>query len=330
VAAKAVEFYQQRFGPYPFSELALTQFPGRISQGWPGLVFLSSYAFLTGPERENFQPDPKVRLALEQTTAHEVAHQWWGDLLTWDSYRDQWIMEALANYSALMLLESRNPAQFRELMQKYRDDLLVKRDKGQQVAEAGPVTLGVRLSSSQFPDGYEAISYGRGTWLIHMLRCMLADAERGHAVHAKGRDDQPFLRALRRLRTDYENKPVTTSDLMKVFASELPLSLSYEGRKSLDWFYEGWINGSSIPEFSLHEVKFVPKAGAVVVSGNIKQEHAPDSLVTAVPVFAVIGGRNVYLARVFVEGPETSFHLTAPADTRKLVLDPELTLLSRK
>jgi hypothetical protein len=117
---------------------------------------------------------------------------------------------------------------------------------------------------------------------------------------------------------------------MKVFASELPLSLSYEGRKSLDWFYEGWINGSSIPEFSLHEVKFVPKAGAVVVSGNIKQEHAPESLVTAVPVFAVIGGRNVYLARVFVEGPETSFHLTAPADTRKLVLDPELTLLSRK
>ena len=82
-------------------------------------------------------------------------------------------MEALANYSALMLLETRNPAAFRELLQKFRDDLLAKSSKGQQLTVAGPVTLGLRLSSSQFPNGYEAISYGRGTWLIHMLRCML-------------------------------------------------------------------------------------------------------------------------------------------------------------
>jgi hypothetical protein len=329
-AAKALEFYQQRFGPFPYGELSLTQFPANISQGWPGLVFLASYAFLTGPERENFQPDPKLRLALEQTTAHEVAHQWWGDLVNWDGYRDQWTMEALANYSAMMLLESRNPTAFRELMQKFRDDLLIKRDKGQQVTDAGPVTLGIRLSSSQFPEGYPAISYGRGTWLIHMLRCMLRDADRGKTVRTKASSDEAFLRALRKVREQYENRPVTTSDLVNIFASELPGSLSYEGRKSLDWFYDGWVNGSSVPEFSLHDVKFSSKAGAAVVTGTIRQEYAPESLVTSVPVFAVIGGRNVYLARVFVEGPETQFHLTAPAGARKLIIDPEQTLLSRK
>ncbi len=42
--------------------------------------------------------------------------------------------------------------------------------------EDGPVTLGNRLSCSQFPTGYEAISYGRGTWLLHMLRNMMRDA----------------------------------------------------------------------------------------------------------------------------------------------------------
>ncbi len=39
--------------------------------------------------------------------------------------------------------------------------------------EAGPVTLGMRLLSSRFPEGYEAILYGRGTWLFHMLRSMM-------------------------------------------------------------------------------------------------------------------------------------------------------------
>jgi aminopeptidase N len=327
-AAKALEFYQQRFGPFPYSQLSLTQFPGRISQGWPGLVFLSSYAFLTEPERERFQADPKIRLVLDQTTAHEVAHQWWGDLVTWNGYRDQWIMEALANYSALMLLESRNPAASRELLQKFRDDLLAKDHKGQQLTDAGPVTLGIRLSSSQFPSGYEAISYGRGTWLIHMLRCMLRDADRSKG-RSKNASDEAFFSTLRRLRTEYEGRSVTTADLMSVFESELPASLRYEGRKSLDWFYQGWVNGSSIPAFDLRDVKFSNKAGATAVTGTITQEHAPESLVTAVPVYAVGDGKSTFLARVFVEGSETQFHLSVPAGTRKVVLDPERTLLAR-
>ena len=51
-AAQAIQYYAERFGPYPYSQLALTQMPGRDSQGWPGLVFLSSYAFLDKEQRE--------------------------------------------------------------------------------------------------------------------------------------------------------------------------------------------------------------------------------------------------------------------------------------
>jgi aminopeptidase N len=36
---------------------------------------------------------------------HETAHQWWGDLVLWKSYRDQWLMEGLANYASLLVLE---------------------------------------------------------------------------------------------------------------------------------------------------------------------------------------------------------------------------------
>ena len=61
-----------------------------------------------------------AKILSENVIAHETAHQWWGDLLSWKSYRDQWLFEALANYSALMLLESESPSQFHMIMEKYR------------------------------------------------------------------------------------------------------------------------------------------------------------------------------------------------------------------
>jgi len=332
-SATAVEFYERYFGPFPYHELAITQLPGNLSQGWPGLIFLSSYAFLSPKEKEELQSDPTQRLLSDQVIAHETAHQWWGDLVGWKSYRDQWIMEGLANYSALMLLESHDPGKFARIMQNYRDELINKNHKGPPLTDAGPVTLGMRLSSSQTPDAYEAICYGRGTWLFHMLRTMMRDAERKDSTsarHTKISGDEPFLRALRRLRTQYENKAVSTSELMSVFASELPSGLWYEGHKSLDWFYEGWVNGSAVPTFELHSLKFTDKGHSTLVTGTIIQEHAPQSLVTAVPLYASVAGKNVFLGRVFAEGKESQFHISVPAGVRKLVLDPEHTLLARK
>jgi len=331
-SARALDFYQKHFGAFPYSELAITQIPGTISQGWPGLIFLSSYSFLSPGQREQLQSDPVKRLGSEQVIAHETAHQWWGDLVTWNGYRDQWMMEGLANYSAMMLLESRDPAKFRWLMQSYRDDLLAKTRKGPPLMDAGPVTLGVRLSSSQFPGAYDAICYGRGTWLFHMLRTMMRDGERkGAASSGPGKQsgDEPFLRALRKLRTNYENKAITTAQLMAVFESELPSSLSYEGHQSLDWFYQAWVNGSAVPKLDLRDLKFADKSSTTQVTGTIIQQHAPDSLVTSIPLYASAGGRNVFLGRVFAEGPETQFRITAPTGTRKLALDPEQTLLTR-
>lgn len=330
ISARAVDFYQRCFGPFPYGELDLTQFPGDTSQGWPGLIFLSSYAFLRPEQIEKVQRDPGERLISEQLIAHETAHQWWGDLITWRGYRDQWIMEALANYSALMLLESHNPAQFRQVMQKYRDDLLAKNKDGVPLMDAGPVTLGLRLSSSQNLNAYEAISYGRGTWLFHMLRTLMRDEERrAGTARVRKVEDEPFLRALRKLRTEYEGRAINTEQLMALFQSEMPASLSYEGHKSLDWFYTGWVNGTAIPSFELRGVKFIDKAGGTVVTGTVLQGHAPESLVTAVPLYASVGGKNVFLGHVFAEGQETGFRLAAPAGARRVLLDPEQTLLAR-
>jgi len=266
--------------------------------------------------------------------AHETAHQWWGDLVTWSGYRDQWLAEALANYSSLMLLESQDPGKFHAVLERYRDDLLTKDRDGVLLAEAGPVTLGTRLTSSRFPGGYEAISYGRGTWLFHMLRNMMLDGSRsGKArlseVSETRMADEPFTRALRKLRDQYQGKPMTTREMLTVFEENMPPALWFEGHKSLDWFYEGWINGTTLPRLELQNVKYNDKPGSTSITGTIVQKDAPQDLVTAVPVYSTLGSRTVLLGVVFADGPETSFHLSAPAGARKAVLDPYHTLLTR-
>lgn len=330
-AARAIRFYAERFGPFPYSQLALTQMPGEESQGWPGLVFLSSYAFLSPTERHDLHVSAFGEAINEIIPAHEAAHQWWGDLIVWSTYRDQWFSEGLANYSALMMLQQTNPASFHLIMERYRRDLIAKNKDGIAPQDAGPVSLGPRLLSSHSPEGYEAISYGRGTWLFHMLRTMLQDGAENGGDGQRAGGEEPFVRGLRKIRERYSGKTVTTRELLDVFAEVLPPSLRYEGKDSLDWFLDGWINGTALPKLELQDVRFTTKASSTVVSGVIRQKDAPEDLVTSVPVYAVAAGKSAMLiGRVFADGPETTFRLSAPLGTHKLLLDPNATVLSSK
>ncbi|HET7205845.1 MAG TPA: M1 family aminopeptidase [Terriglobales bacterium] len=332
-AARAVRFYTERFGAFPYGTLNLTQMPGPLSQGWPGLIFLSSYSFLTPEERSRLHLSPVDEVLSQQVTAHETAHQWWGDLVFWHGYRDQWMSEGLANYCSLMMLESQNPLGFARVMERYREDLMHKNKNGALLKDAGPVTLGTRLFSSEFPDGYEAISYGRGTWLFHMLRHILDDTpEHGpHSTISANPQQEPFVRALLRVRDRYAGKPITTRELMQALAEDLPPAARYENHRSLDWFYENWVNGTAIPRLELEGVKFTPRERSVQVTGTILQKDAPKSLVTSVPLWAQLaGGKRVFVERVFADGPESAFRLTAPVGTRKLLIDPEQTVLTAR
>jgi hypothetical protein len=330
-AARAVEFFARRFGAFPYSSLELTQMPGDLSQGWPGLVFLSSYAFLTQEEKKQLHISRLDSISSSQVLVHETAHQWWGDLITWAGYRDQWMFEGLADYCSLMKLQAERPEEFRDLMEKYRQKLLQKNKEGQVLKDAGPVTLGVRLSSSHFPSGYEAISYGRGTWLFHMLREMLRDAETksGKRDRRGGQEDEPFVRGLRKVRERYEGRAMSTRDLFEVFTEDLPASLQYEGRKSLDWFVDGWVNGTAMPHLETKGVSYVQKGDSVIISGTLLQKDAPENLVTSVPIYAVSSGKpSMLLGSVFADGPETTFRVKAPMGTKKIVLDPYQTVLT--
>ena len=326
-AADTIISMEKMFGPYPFSSLALTQRPGTDSQGWPGIIFLSSYVYLTRAQREaqHISAGDNV-LYGEVMMPHEVAHQWFGDRVSWASYHEQWLLEAIANYSALMLLEQRRPADEQVMLEAYRQLLATKSKDGSPFVEAGPVTLGVRLASSKFPAGYEIITYGRGTWLLHMLREMFRDASRT-AENPEG-GDQVFLELLRRLYDRYQGKEITNADFEREVEDVLPKSLWFENRRSLDWFFDGWVNGTAFPRFEIKDARFSAQTGKTVVSATVRQTDAPDDLVTSLPVYGLVGDNKIYLGRVFAEGQETRISLPVPPGVKRLILDPYQTVLT--
>jgi hypothetical protein len=233
-------------------------------------------------------------------------------------------------------MEKSHPKDVQEILLSYRRQLLLPAKNGHIGADAGPVTLGVRLYSSYFPNGYDAISYGRGTWMFHMLRTMLRDAEAKDAktdpktAKKAATGEEPFFRVLRKLRERYEGKYINNRIVQQVFEEEVPESLRFDGRKSLEWFFDEWINGTAIPKIETADVKVTKTPARVTITGKLTQDDAPPELVTSVPIYGVSSGKNyTYLGRVFVDGPESTFRLTAPAGVTRIEVDPYLTILRR-
>jgi hypothetical protein len=328
-SAETIQKYEHWFGPYPYKSLSLTQMPGPMSQGWPTLVYLSSFAYLSDGELQALKLNEFQRLIFGGFMLdHETAHQWWGDRVAWKNYRDQWLMEALSNLSALMIMEEQHPEQARELLEQYRRALLETNTAGKRFADAGPVTLGYRLTSSVFPNAYIPVTYGRGLWLLIMLRDYFADYEKLGSASSKSDDGGRFLAALREFGKRYDRNTATTEDFRKVLEEYLPSKARFQGKRSLKWFFDEWVRGSSVPEIDLKRVVFKRHGAITRANFEIHQQLCPESLVTSVPIFAELaGGEHVYLQRIFADGHDSKFELNVPQGTRRLLADPKKILL---
>ncbi len=319
----SIRFYESYSGPFPFHTLSVSQIPGTFGQGWPGLLYLSTFSFLSadaqrraglsGSSQEHFS---------EIVPFHEVAHQWWGNLVAWSNYRDQWIDEAIANYLALLFADTRkNPDHtLRVWLQRYRLQLVEKSPHADEPAgQIGALTLGTRLNSSKSPNAYEDVIYAKGSWVIHMLREMLRQPGPN--------PDARFHTLLHTLVTKYAYRSLSTQDLRREVEAVMTPAMDLEGGKSMEWFFEQWVKGTGIPhyrvEFSVH-----PGDSGYVTRGKLFQTGVPASFIVRVPLYAAgSAGHSVLLGTVVAAGPETPFHFSSAAPVHKLLIDPQMTIL---
>jgi hypothetical protein len=101
--SSSLEFFSGLFGAPALKTLTVAPIPGTFGQGFPGLVYLSTIAYLDPASRPaGMRSENQQVFFSDLMVAHEVAHQWWGNVVIVSSYQDEWLMEALSNYSALL------------------------------------------------------------------------------------------------------------------------------------------------------------------------------------------------------------------------------------
>jgi aminopeptidase N len=252
-----------------------------------------------------------------------VAHQWWGNVVGWSLYRDQWIDEAIANYLALLFADSQKNANhsLRVWLARYRRHLVEKLPGAEQPpSEIGALDLGIRLTSSKSPEGFEQVIYAKGSWVIHMLREMLRQPG------AKDPDAR-FVALLHTLASKYAYRALSSADLQREIEAVMTPGMDIEGGRSMEWFFEDWVRGTGVPhyrvEFSVHHSE-----KGFVVRGKLFQSGVPRSFIAPVPLYAnVSGGHPTQLGVVIAAGPETTFHFTTQAAPNKITIDPRMTLL---
>lgn len=330
-ASLVLDFYTKSFGPLPFGHIAISPVPGSFGQGWPGLVYLSTLSYLV--------PYDSIRRPMSHATElyyrelllqHELAHQWWGHVVKTESYRDEWIMEALSSYSALLWLEQRSRTGARDaraLLEQHRKDLLVKNDD--EIAESvGPSVLGFRLNSSKTPNGSELIFYKKGPWIIHMLRQLMRDPKSG--------SDAAFFKFLRTLRDEFSSRPLTTADFRTVAERFVNPELNAERGRTLEWFFDQWVYGVGIPELKVTAKVDKPRTATAKqkVTGTVNIEGVDESWILPIPIFAQTARGDVFagvaVAGVGNSAEESKFSFPVVGLVQKAVADPQQSLLTQK
>ncbi|HKA02128.1 MAG TPA: M1 family aminopeptidase, partial [Candidatus Solibacter sp.] len=307
--ASALEFMAGKFGPPALPHLTVSPIPGTFGQGFPGLIYLSTLSYLNAiPGSRNAATASAEIFYTDMLQAHETAHQWWGNRITNATYRDNWLMEALANYSALLYLEKRRGAKSLEVMlESYREALLAKNEAGQTVDSAGPIVLGTRLESSQEPRAWRSITYGKGSWIIQMLRRRMGD--------------ERFLAMLADLSKRYDLKAISTEEFRLFAAQYLPPK---SDDPKLESFFERWVYGTGIPALKLN---YSMRNGRL--TGTVTQSGVDEDFTAIVPVEIQVARGKMITQWVRTGSTPGTFGVALQAPPLKVSLDPHQAVLRK-
>lgn len=243
----SLAYFEETFGPYPFDELTVVTASRGFSQSLPGFMTLSdSLLNDLGMWNRLFGLEDR-RLVV----AHEMAHQWWGDHVGWASYRDQWMSEALASYSALLFARERlnNELSGVDLTEGWYEAVSARLPDGSTIESVGPIVLGWRLISSRAMDAYQPIVYMKGAVVMDML--------------ARSLGEDVFPKVLRQVVKAGGGRTISTEDLFSMIETVTSADL--------DPFTAQYVYGTGLPEV-LYSARFEKTAEGWLVKGTARQQ----------------------------------------------------------
>ncbi len=210
-----IQYFEKKTGvPYPwekFDQIIIDDFM------WGGMenttaVTLNDACVVDAKASLDFPSDPVV--------AHELAHMWFGDLVTARDWTHLWLNEGFATYCENIWTEA----------SKGEDEFQFEMIQASLASRGNDRMLGRKPIVSH--DSYPANLYARGGWVLHMLRTILGD--------------EAFWRGMHYYLTKYQYACAETD--------EFRLALEDATGQNLDWFFRQWVFGAGFPKLKVTKV----------------------------------------------------------------------------
>ena len=288
------------FGPLLDKRIAITQqSQWFFGQSWPGLVYLPYLAFVDGTTRNALGLNA-VKDFVDVVGPHELAHQWWGHQVGWATYHDQWLSEGFAEFTAgLVVLQTKGLKGYDKFWENKRKSILEKGFQSQITNDkAGPISQGYRLATWRAPSAYDVIVYDKGAYVLHMLRMAMQDRK-------KPNPDQDFADMMTDFATTYAGKNPSTADFQRIVEKHIPATFRLTQDGKLDWFFQEWVFGTSIPKFTSKVDVIDEGGGKYKLSGNVTQSEVPNDFVSVLPLYIVFDKATVKIGSIPLIGNTT-------------------------
>jgi hypothetical protein len=277
-AGKIVRYFSSLFDLPPSANLTILETEDNAPNGYaaPGILFLS--------------PRGIGKKLNSRLLSLEIAHQWWGILVSPASRRHLWLENGFANYAHLLWVEnSAGPAAFNAEVQDTSIEALTN--------EETPV-----IQADTLPDyspELMAITSAKGAMVLHMLRYLVGD--------------DVFFRSVKEFAQKYAWNSAITADFEKI--------VSAEAKQGLQYFFIEWIESSGASEFKLEYTIFrLGEGKGFRVVGKVTQDK--DTFRMPVEMLIETEGEPER-KKIEVAGTSSEFSVDTFGKPKRVILDPD-------
>ncbi len=282
-ALEILPFFIKHIGPYPFQQLSNVQsktiFGGMENAG---AIFYAENS-VTGQQN--------IGLLI----AHEIAHQWFGNMVTESDWPHLWLSEGFATYLSLLYIEHKyGQDAFVKKLEKNRNKIIQFSKKSQKPVVDTSVTDYMKLLNAN--------SYEKGGWVLHMLRREIGDSL--------------FFQSLQHYYKKYKGKNVSTVD----FRSTVELVSG----KNLDHFFHQWLYRNEHPKIYLrHDYNQTLKQLTITITQ--KQNELFSFPLT---LHAKTADKNILpISNIYLQDRVTTVNIPMPSAPSEITIDPHCSLL---
>jgi aminopeptidase N len=279
ITGRMLQFFSQYIGPYGFQKLANVQSKTEFGGMENASAIFYAETSVTGDRRN------------EDLMAHEVAHQWFGNMATERSFAHLWLSEGFATYLTNIYLE-------RQYGVKALQDRM-RSDRETVIQFARQSSRPVVDPTDNLMSLLNANSYQKGGWVLHLLRRKVGDA--------------PFQKILQTYYARYRGSNADTDDFRKV-AEEV-------SGISLEPFFQQWLYGPGVPKV---EVRWKYSRGQLQL---VVQQTGDEFFDFPLEIALVNSAGQQELHTLHINKIRDSFSVPATAKPTVLLLDPNVNML---